>query len=177
MEETKKTASKNSENKENKKETKEKVDETAKLKSELIDAQKLADDFKDKWMRNVAEFDNYKKRNASLYQDAFTDGVTSVIGKILVIGDSLDWALTCGLDEKTAEGIVNLRKKYDDVLKSLDIVEVNPVGETFDPNLAEAVMQVDPLDGEKSETIKQVLQKGYKYKDKMIRYAKVSVIK
>ncbi len=136
-----------------------------------------ADDYKDKWMRNVAEFDNYKKRNAKLWQDAFSEGVSNVLNKILPIGDSLDWALAMDLDPKSLEGIKGIRKKFDEVLASMEVIEINPVGEPFDPNVAEAVMQVEGADGEQSETVKQVFQKGYKLKEKIIRYAKVSVVK
>ncbi len=135
------------------------------------------EEYKDKWMRNVAEFDNYKKRNAKLWQDAFNEGVASVIIKILPVGDNLDWALGLGLDEKTEEGIRGIRKKFDETLNGLEVEEINPVGKPFDPNEAEAVMQVEKQDGEESDTVKQVFQKGYRKKDKIIRYAKVSVIK
>ena len=151
--------------------------EKAALIRENEELKKQADDFKDKWMRNVAEFDNYKKRNAKLWQDAFNEGVASVILKILPVGDNLDRALLLGLDEKTTEGIKGIRRKYDETLKSLDIEEIDPVGETFDPNVAEAVMQVEKGEGEESDKVKQVFEKGYKLKDKIIRYAKVSVIK
>ena len=148
-----------------------------KLKAELSEAQKQADEYKDKWIRNVAEFDNYKKRNAKLWQDAFNEGIASVVLKILVIGDTLDRAIGLGLDEKTQAGIEAIKRKFDETLKSLDIEEINPVGEKFDPNIAEAVMQVEKGDGDESETVKQVFEKGYKLKDKIIRYAKVSVVK
>ncbi len=151
--------------------------ENENLIKELETAKTEANEFKDKWMRNVAEFDNYKKRNAKLWQDAFNEGIASVILKILPVGDNLDWALTLGLDQKTEEGIKGVRKKFDDVLKSLDIEEINPLGKTFDPNEAEAVMQVPAEDGEQSDTVKQVFQKGYKKGEKVIRYATVSVIK
>lgn len=153
------------------------TDETEKLKAELSEAKKQADEYKDKWIRNVAEFDNYKKRNAKLWQDAFSEGISSVVLKILVIGDTLDRAIGLGLDEKTQAGIEAIKRKFDETLISLDIEEINPVGEKFDPNIAEAVMQVDGEDGEESETVKQVFEKGYKLKDKIIRYAKVSVVK
>lgn len=136
-----------------------------------------ADDYKDKWMRNVAEFDNYKKRNAKIWQEAFEYGATDVLNKILPIGDSLDWALAMDLDAKSLEGIKGIRKKFDEVLASMEVVEINPVGEPFDVNVAEAVMQVEGQDGDASDTVKQVFQKGYKLKDKIIRYAKVSVVK
>ncbi len=153
------------------------IQENENLIKELESAKKEAEDYKDKWMRNVAEFDNYKKRNAKLWSDAFNEGVASVILKILPVGDNLDWALTLGLDEKTAEGIKGVRKKFDDVLKSLEIEEINPQGKPFDPNEAEAVMQVPAQEGEESDTVKQVFQKGYKKGEKIIRYATVSVIK
>lgn len=148
-----------------------------KLKAELSEAKKQADEYKDKWIRNVAEFDNYKKRNAKLWQDAFNEGIASVVLKILVIGDTLDRAIGLGLDEKTQAGIEAIKRKFDETLNSLDIEEINPVGEKFDPNIAEAVMQVEKTDEDESETVKQVFEKGYKLKDKIIRYAKVSVVK
>ena len=153
------------------------IRENEALIKENAELKKEADDFKDKWMRNVAEFDNYKKRNAKLWQDAFNEGIASVVLKILTVGDNLDRALMLGLDEKTTEGIKGIRKKFDETLASMDIEEINPVGQVFDPNFAEAVMQVDKAEGEVSDTVKQVFEKGYKLKDKIIRYAKVSVIK
>lgn len=153
------------------------TEENQKLASELEELKKQADDYKDKWMRNVAEFDNYKKRNAKLWQDAFNEGVSNVIVKILPVGDNLDWALGLGLDEKTEEGIRNVKKKFLETLASLEIEEIDPTGKPFDPNEAEAVMQVDKTDDEASDVVKQVFQKGYRKKEKVIRYAKVSVTK
>lgn len=153
------------------------ITENQKLIEELDGVKAQAEEYKDKWMRNVAEFDNYKKRNAKLWQDAFNEGVASVILKILPVGDNLDWALTLGLDEKTAEGIKGIQKKFGEVLKSLEVEEINPIGKPFDPNEAEAVMQVEGEDGEQSDYVKQVFQKGYKKGEKIIRYATVSVIK
>lgn len=156
---------------------KELIAENENLIKEIETLKGQVDEFKDKWMRNVAEFDNYKKRNAKLWSDAFNEGVASVIIKILPVGDNLDWALTLGLDEKTEQGIKGIRRKFDDTLKELEIEEINPIGKPFDPNEAEAVMQVEGADGEESDTVKQVFEKGYRKKDKVIRYAKVSVIK
>ncbi len=169
-EKKKKTADKKEENNSVESEIQRLTEEVEKLKAESAD-------YKDKWMRNVAEFDNYKKRNAKLWQDAFTEGVASVVLKILPVGDNLDRAIALGFDEKTTEGLKAVKKKYDDTLASIEIEEIDPVGETFDPHVAEAVMQVDAQEGEKSDTVKQVFEKGYKFKDKIIRYAKVSVIK
>lgn len=153
------------------------VESEATISTEMDELRKQVDEYKDKWMRSVAEFDNYKKRNAKIWQDAFNEGISSVLLKILPIGDSLDWALNLGLDEKTEQGIIGIRKKFDETLKELDVEEINPVGQTFDPLIAEAVMQVEVADGEESDTVKQVFQKGYRKKEKIIRYAKVSVTK
>lgn len=147
------------------------------LTEQLEKATALANDYKDKWMRNVAEFDNYKKRNVKLWQEAFFEGKADVLLKILPIGDNLDTAISMGLDEKTAEGLVLLRRKFNDVLSQMEVEEINPVGEKFNPQIAEAVMQVEASENDESETVKQVFQKGYKIKDKIIRYAKVSVVK
>ena len=155
----------------------EKVQEENGKPSELELALKSADEFKDKWMRSVAEFDNYKKRNAKVYQEAYSDGKADVIVKILPVGDNLDAAIGMGLDEKTTDGLKLLKKKFDEVLKGLEVEEINPVGEKFDPMTSEAIMQAEAENGEEPDTVKQVFQKGYKVKDKIIRYAKVSVIK
>lgn len=147
------------------------------LKEEIEKLKKDSAENKDRWMRSVAEFDNYKKRNAKIWSDAYAEGKTDVILKILPIGDNLDLALSMGLDQKTTEGLQMLKRKFDDVLKEMEIEEINPVGEKFDPNVAEAIMQAEKGEGEESDTVKQVFQKGYKLKDKIIRYAKCSIIK
>lgn len=168
----------NSEEQVKKDQTKEKKSsKTSELTAEIEKLKAEANEYKDKWMRSVAEFDNYKKRNAKIWADAFNEGVTSVILKVLPVGDNLDWALTLGLDEKTKQGLLGIRKKFDETLKGIEIEEINPVGEPFDPNVAEAVMQVEGSEGEEPDTVKQVFQKGYKIKDKIIRYATVSVVK
>ena len=147
------------------------------LKAKLQEQTNKAEEFKDKWMRSVAEFDNYKKRNANLYKEAFNDGLINVITKVLFVGDNLDYAISMDLDQKTHDGLVNIKKKYDEVLASMDVTEINPVGEEFNPEIAEAVMQAQAEEGDTPDMVKQVFQKGYKLKDKIIRYAKVSVVK
>ena len=87
------------------------VNELEELQKKNEELQKQADEYKDKWIRNVAEFDNYKKRTATQWAEAFNEGVSSVIIKILPVGDNLDWALTLGLDEKTARELAEYAKK------------------------------------------------------------------
>ena len=155
----------------------EKSEKEQKINEQIEKLTAEVNDYKEKWMRNVAEFDNYKKRNAKLWQEAYFSGISDVILKILPVGDNLEWALSLGLDEKTAEGIKKIIEKYNETLKGLEVEEINPVGEVFDPNIAEAVMQAPADDGQEPDTVKQVFQKGYKLKDKIIRYAKVCVVK
>lgn len=147
------------------------------LEKQVEENKALSEEYKDKWVRSVAEFDNYKKRNASLYKEAFADGKTEIILKVLNIGDNLERALMMELDEKTKEGVALMLRQFNEVMTAQGVTEINPVGEQFDPNVAEAVMQTEGQDGEEEGTVKAVFQKGYKLNDKIIRYAKVSVIK
>lgn len=145
--------------------------------TEMEELKKQVEDYKDKWIRNVAEFDNYKKRTANDWKKGYDEGIASVIVKILPVGDNLDYALGLGLDQKTEDGIKAIKKKFLETLESLEVVEIDPLGKQFDPNEAEAIMQADGDEGEESGTVKQIFQKGYKRQDKIIRYAKVSVVK
>ena len=143
---------------------------------EAASAKTLADDYKDRWMRLAAEFDNYKKRNAEIRKSCLEEGRTDVIKKILSIGDNLDRALKMSIDEKTKEGLEMLKKQFAETLGGLGVTPVAEKGEDFDPNLHEAVMQAEG-DGESSGKISEVFLCGYKLGDKMIRYAQVAVFK
>ena len=159
-------------------ETNEEVVENEELKVSEVDAlkQEVAD-YKDKWLRNVAEFDNYKKRNANLYSTAFLEGKKDAILKILVIGDNLETAINMITDQKSKDGVILLLKQFKDALKSMGVNEIDPTGKPFDPENSEAVMQVDGADGDESGTVKTTFQKGYESNGKIIRYAKVCVVK
>ena len=163
-------------------ETTQPIKEKPKSKSQQLvleneSLKKQVEEFKDKWMRCVAEFDNYKKRNAKIYTDAFNEGRVEVLLKILPIGDTLDWALKMELDQKTMDGLKAIKKKFTETLEAFGVEEIDPTGKPFDPNIAEAVMQAEKCEGEESDIVKQVFQKGYKLNSKIIRYATVSVTK
>lgn len=143
----------------------------------LIDNSKKADEYKDSWLRARADFENFKKRNNETRRLAYEDGKNDVLKSILLIGDNLDRALLTIKDEQTKKGIEMVIKQYGEILKNIGVEEINPVGQKFDPNFAEAVMQVDAEEGEESETVKQVFLKGYSSNGKIIRYAQVVVIK
>ena len=140
-------------------------------------AEKAAEEYKDKWMRLAAEFDNYKKRNARLRVDSLQEGRGEMVVKILPIGDNLDRALKMDVDEGTLKGLEMLKRSFSEVLTSVGVTETSTKGEKFDPTLHEAVMQVPTEDETADDTIAEVYTKGYKLGDKIIRYAQVSVYK
>ena len=163
---------------ENKEISKETIEETEVNELSETDALKAeVNEYKDKWMRSVAEFDNYKKRNVNVYKDAFVNGKSDTILKILPLGDNLEIAIGMITDEKSKEGVVLLLKQFNDVLKNLGVEVIDPTGEEFDPEIAEAVMQVEPEEGDVSGTVKTTFRKGYKADNKIIRYAQVSVVR
>ena len=153
-------------------------DENGKLKQELEQALVKAEESHNDYLRARADCDNVRKHKGEDVRRAYEDGKTQTVEKILGIGDSLDWALKMPLDEKTKEGIEMLLKKYHETLVNLGVTEFTPeVGTPFDPNTANAVMQMDGDEGEESGNIKQVFGRGYKLGEKVIRYAQVTVVK
>jgi len=145
-------------------------EEISALKTEALE-------YKDKWYRSVAEFENFKKRNAETRKNAFEEGKTDAITKILFIGDNLDRALAYSIDNKTKEGLEMLLKQYGEVMSNLGLEVINPVGENFDPNLHEAIFIKDAEEGQETGIVDSVFLKGYKLGNKIIRYAQVVVTK
>ena len=150
--------------------------ENEQLKAEIEALKGEVQATKDSWLRTAADFENFKKRNQDTRINAYKEGKFDIVKKILVVGDTLDRALSMDLDEKTKEGLKMIARQFKETLESEGIVEINPLGEVFDPNTQEAVMQVPKEDGETEGTVKQVFLKGYKQGEKVIRYAQVVVI-
>ena len=144
--------------------------------TELEKALALAEDYKRKWYSVSAEYDNYRKRNGAAVSKAYADGAAEAVLKILPVADNFGYALDSTSDEKTKAGIEKIIKNFNTVLASLGIseIEINK-GDEFDENIAEAIMNFPCEEGEKPNTVKQVLKKGYKNGDKVIRYAQVTV--
>lgn len=156
------------EEKENAEETVEEISEEDKLKAELAES-------KDKYLRLMAEYDNFRKRSAKerLELSAAVKGDT--VADILPVLDNFERALNTETeDEAYKQGIEMIFKQFTDALTKLGIEPIDPVGEVFDPNIANAVNQIeDPELGE--NVVAQVFQKGYRIGDKVIRYAMVVV--
>ena len=88
---------------------------------------------------------------------------------------NLERALTACVDENTRQGVDMILKSFIKVLEGEGVEEINPVGEVFDPSVAEAIMAMPAGEGEESGIVKQVYVKGYKKGEKVLRYAQVIV--
>lgn len=152
-----------------------KAEEELVPKSELLKVQAESDDFKRKWYNVTAEYENYRKRTASTKTSAYLDGKADILLKILPVADNLERALLSVKDDKTKEGIEMVLRNFMKVLEGEDIEVINPVGEQFDPTFAEAIMASPAEEGEEKGIVRTVCLKGYKRKDKVLRFAQVIV--
>ncbi|MBR4235362.1 MAG: nucleotide exchange factor GrpE [Clostridia bacterium] len=134
------------------------------------------DAYKDNWMRTQAEFQNFKRRNASVRAESYDDGVREAIAAALPAIDNLELALkhaeAQGETGAMYDGVKMTLKLMTEALGKLGLEEVPALGEAFDPDKHNAVMR-EP--GGEENVVTEVFQKGYKVKDKMIRYAMVKV--
>ena len=134
------------------------------------------DSYKDSYLRSQAEFQNFKRRNASARADAYEDGVRETISAMLPALDNLELALkhaeANGESVALTQGVSMTLKLMTEALGKLGLEEVPALGEQFDPEKHNAVMR-EP--GGEENMISEVFQKGYKVHDKMIRYAMVKV--
>lgn len=142
--------------------------EVEKLKQELEKANDLL-------LRTAAEFDNYKKRTEREKISTSEYAKASVMKTLLPILDNADRAAEYEQGtEQYNKGIELIVKQLSDLSSKLGLVEIGVVGETFDPNLHEAIMHIDDESlGE--NVIAQVMQKGYKFGDTVVRPAMVQV--
>ena len=138
------------------------------------------DEMQDKYMRQVAEFDNFRKRTDREKAQMFDAGASSVLEKMLPIVDNFERGLaTVTEDQKDSAFADGMNKIYKQLVKQLEDLGVKPIdaqGTEFDPNFHNAVMQVDSEEVE-SGYVAQELQKGYMFHDTVLRHSMVSVAK
>ena len=127
--------------------------------------------------RMQADFDNYRKRNAELNKKQKEDGIVSVIEKVVPVLDVLKQAIAMITDEKVAEGVKMIYRQITEMLTSFGVTEIPALGEQFDPNLHNAIMQVKVKDADKVNMVVEVFQKGYRMGDRIIRHSVVKVAK
>ena len=129
----------------------------------------------DRWQRAMAEFDNFRKRTAKEKAGMYDEGVATAATALLPVVDNLERALASVTEESPLKtGVEMTCKQLLEVLAGLGVTPIPALGETFDPNRHNAVLHEDDPDAGEN-TIVMELQKGYMYKDKVIRYSMVKV--
>lgn len=151
------------------------VDEAAEA---LAKAEAEASDWRDKYLRLQAEFDNYRKRTLKEKMSLVESGGENVIKALLPVVDDVDRALAAMEKSDDVEalrgGVRLISQKFNEVMRQQGVSEIEAVGKEFDVDHHEAVARF-PIEGKASGEIIDVVQKGYKLGEKVIRYAKVVV--
>ena len=147
------------------------LSENEKQKSELAEQ-------KDMYLRVLAEYENFRRRTADEKSKIYSDTTAEVVEKFLPVLDNLEHAAACSADTDAdsaiRQGVELVLRSFREILEKLGVSEIPALGETFDPNIHNAVMRED--DPEKGESeITAVFQKGYKLSNKVIRYSMVKV--
>lgn len=131
----------------------------------------------DQVLRQMAEFDNFRKRTEKEKSSMYDAGASDVIAKVLPVIDNFERGLA-DVKEDTEDafqkGMLAIYKQLLHGLDELGVKEIEAEGKKFDPNFHNAVMHVDDADKGEQEVV-EVLQKGYTYHDKVVRYAMVKV--
>ena len=135
--------------------------------------------WKDKYTRLYAEFDNFRKRTDKEKSQMFELGSKDVIEKLLPVYDNFERALGTvqeeDLEDAFTKGVRGIYKQLQKLFEDLDVKVIPAEGEKFDPNLHNAVMQVES-DEYESGVIAQELQRGYTYRDSVVRHSMVAVV-
>ena len=136
------------------------------------------DEFKDKYIRLHAEFENFRRRTAKENIQLITNANAKLIEKLTEVVDNFERAFAPEHQNDDLEafkkGMVLIKDQFNDILEDEGLEEINPVGETFDPNQHEALMQ-QPSEEIEEGNVVTVFQKGYKVNDKILKHAKVIV--
>lgn len=157
---------------------KETVEEKSEFEIRVEQLEKENEALTDSLKRLAAEYDNFRKRTIREKDDIYKNATSSLIEAFLPVIDSMEMAKSSVENnaEKAAlkKGIELVFRQFKEVLEKLDIDEIESLGEDFDPELHNAIMHItDEAFGENE--IVEVLQKGYIFKDKVIRHSIVKV--
>lgn len=160
----------------NKKEEKsEKKDKKEPTKEEKL--QQQVDDLKDRYLREVAEFDNYKKRTLKEKADLILNGGEKTITAILPVLDDFERAIADPNSDAKAirEGMELIYKKFTKTLEGLGVKKIDTKDKDFDTDVMEAIAMVPGQSDDKKGKVIDCVQTGYTLNDKVIRHAKVAV--
>lgn len=145
------------------------------LEDEIDDLKKDNDKYYKHLQRTAAEFDNYKKRVQKEKDAIYQLAVGDTVAKYVNVLDNIDRALAVeSADEKMKEGISLIKKQMLEIMSDLGCSEIPTVGETFNPEIHDAVMHIESEDYGEQEIVEE-LRKGYKCGDRVIRHAMVKV--
>ena len=154
-------------------------EESNNLNTEAEDYKQKADEYLNNWKRMAADFENYKKRKDKENQELVQFAQEITVVKMLSTLASLEQALRgAPQDEKFqswSQGVLKIVQQLEKVLLEMGVQKIKTIGEKFDPGIHEAIELVEG-EGE-SGTIVEEMQSGYKLNNKLIRPAKVKVIK
>ena len=148
-------------------------------KDPLTVANEQIDELKDKYLRTVAEFDNYRKRTLKEKAELILNGGEKTITAILPVLDDMERAIANG--EKTEdpqvlrEGIQLIFAKFQKTLEGLGVSKIETAEADFNTDVHEAIAMVPGMGDDKKGKVLDCVQTGYKLKDKVIRHAKVAV--
>ena len=136
-------------------------------------------DLKDKWLRSVAEFENYRKRTLKERAELILNGGEKVITAILPVLDDMERAIANGSKTEDPqvlrEGMELIYQKFVKTLEAQGVSKIDTKEADFDTDLHEAVAMVPGMGDDKKGKVIDCLQEGYKLNDKVIRHAKVAV--
>lgn len=174
---TKKVKSKHPEKQKN--EAKDKVKESDSKKEENSAKEKLSEDkeaiYIDRLKRLMAEFDNYRKRNEKEKLEIYDRASSNLLAEMLPIVDNFERALKVETTDKVFyEGVTMIYKQLMGTLEKAHVKVIEAKGKPFDPNLHNAVMHIEDEKYGENEVVEE-MQKGYLYKDKVLRYSMVKV--
>jgi molecular chaperone GrpE len=147
------------------------------LMAELATAKADAEAMRDKWMRSMADLENYKKRTRRETDEAIHRALGNMLSDFLPVGDNLERALAAmpeNTDPQLAKGLEMVRGEFFSALARHGIKPIQSVGKTFDPNLHDALQQVDSPDFAPG-TVVMEYEKGYMRGDRLLRAARVIV--
>ncbi|MGI6425300.1 MAG: nucleotide exchange factor GrpE [Tepidanaerobacteraceae bacterium] len=165
-------------NNDTEKDTKDERDIQDEQKNLIEEKQKEIDDYKNRWLRAQADFDNYRKRMQKEIQDVHLYAGEDIIKDILPVVDNFERALDSmkDKDDPFYKGIELIYQQLKSVLEKHEIKEIEAVGKPFDPNYHDAVMMVQNEELQ-DNTVSEVMLKGYMYHSKVIRPSMVQVVK
>ena len=149
--------------------------------TDLDDMQTELTTIKDRHLRLVAEFTNYRRRAESELSEAWARGQADMLRSFVDGLDDLQrvgaWQAESTTVEALVEGVDLVERKFRQALEAAGVELIDPVDEVFDPNVMEAMLGVPTEDPENDQKVQEVFQKGYRFKGHLVRPARVVVFK